>query len=204
MRCGRRAATAAACAAIALVISGCATTDDSQPMKYDSETVSNLASSLRSSGSESQALALDDGVVNAEEYQALFEELRGCIEGKGYGLEGPYTSPLTGVTLEFAYRDNGRAQDVAMPDYEKCETAYWLPAASVYSATAPQRMDGAFKAGLIKCMSDADESASTDAITFTELVGSNASSARIETASDCAREVAFLQNPELISLSIVI
>lgn len=191
--------------ALTLATTACGSgANSNQPMEYDASTITQLSDHLRDQGSEAQADALKDGVISADEYQNLFDGLRKCIEDKGYGLDGPYTSPLTGTTLEFAYRDNGRTAEQTMPDYEECETLFWQPAAAVFAATSAQRMDGDFKAGVIQCLARAGEEASAEAITYAELVGTGASQTRIEKASECARDVAFGQNPDLITLSIIL
>lgn len=190
--------------AIALMLVACSEVDaapGSGRFILTKSQVMKIAEEAKASGSTEQANALSDGDVTSEEYLAAFQSLRDCVESRGYVVEGPETSPLTGSTIEFAYEAGGLDMTKALQHYEDCEAEHWSYIGGVYSSTVAQKTEPTLLAEIVSCLEIEGIAADPDAQLYVDLVStddSEATSALIK----CAQERTWRLYPDLPALSI--
>jgi len=188
-------------ALLVIALAGCTSTGKSDSL-LSSDQVIAMGVEAEKNGYEEQAKALSDGVVSASEYRAAYDLVSACVAGKGYLVSDPVVNPLTSTTYEFTYDSNGRDQDSAIDDYQKCEDRYWGDVALAYGSNAPQSIEPQLKEAIVQCMKVASVNISAaDVTTLKDLVGENDGS-REQAARDCSLSETQRLYPDMPSVTI--
>jgi hypothetical protein len=107
---------------------------------------------LEEQGYTVQAEMLSDGKVTLEEYREAWDLYRECLEDNGLVIQGPWTSPLDGITIFHAVDYNALADGVGEQLGDECYNRYWMPLGADYVITHPGSMEPAMLEAMADCM----------------------------------------------------
>ncbi len=145
-------------------------------------------------GNVEVAEALGDGVVTFSEYSDAFDNLRACVEGRGYGITDPILSLATNTHFDFSYDTLGRPMDVAVREVDECEGKYWTLVSMIYVDGTPQQMDPGLRAAVRLCLRAQGIELDPDAATIWQMVDSTGEDEKV---NRCLADESYARNPGL-------
>ncbi|UJP09311.1 hypothetical protein L2X99_12820 [Microbacterium sp. KUDC0406] len=201
----KAAATIVLCVA-AVALSSCVadTGSPQDDVPFTSEKIKAISDYQDKQGNREQAEILSDGEITEDEYWQALTALRECVESKGYGFSEPVLSPVTGITYEFVYYGNGRAEDQVLSDTAACESKYWEPTSSAFQSTHEQVMDRALRTAVLSCLDHGGHPGVADGRNLAEIspVIDDDFSTR-EAARECTSAEAQKLYPNLPSVTVI-
>lgn len=147
-------------------------------------------------GNTEVAEALRDGVVTFSEYSEAFDNLRACVEGRGYGITDPILSLATNTHFDFSYDSLGRSHDIAGREVEECEWKYWMLVSMIYVDSTPQQMDPGLRAAVDACLQAKGIELDPDAATIWQMVKATGEEEKV---NSCLADESFARTPGLSS-----
>ncbi|MEV8241962.1 hypothetical protein AB0O90_17085 [Microbacterium testaceum] len=191
-----RAAAATAMAA-ALLLAGCSSAPAPE-IATGPELVKQLAQQAREAGYEESASRLEDGVIDKNEYDAAFGDMRSCFEGLGMTLEDVSINRGDGIRYIYRVEGSGFSQNTIEDADAACTDRYFSHVDSAYIATTPPKMDEPLRVATIECMRSAGYDMSGSEATFADIAVSPDADGgrRYKTADSCATEAVLSLYPD--------
>ena len=142
-----------------------------------------------------QRSILADRRVTLAELNQAFASYGTCLDAAGFMLTSSAWDPLTNTQRILAYappagRTRTTAATGAAPE-DACEDQYWTPAAQIYAADTPSRMDPQLASAMVACMDGKgyDARRSTSFGDLVGAVGGRAQGRRVQAGQDCLARV---------------
>lgn len=188
----------------ALAMSGCTGPSTDATELTPREVVLAAADEAKKQGLDFQYRAMEDGVVDSEDYDAAYKALASCYATSGLGIDPPVLNPVDGLTYIFDLRANGLAPEKVDEVQSMCLAEYWVPINGIFLSTNTQRMDEVLRTSSIDCMREEGFQLSGEELTFSELVGEPDATDRTQynTARDCVVKLAHELFPEIPGINL--
>ncbi|MCU1441310.1 MAG: hypothetical protein JWP85_2307 [Rhodoglobus sp.] len=169
------------------------------------ELVLALAAEAQEQGHPAQYELMKDGVVDLEDYDTAYRQLRACLEAGGMTVTDPIISPADGLRYIFEYDANGLAPQTVDEVQGECEAQFWVPVNAAYADTNPAVMEEALRTASLECLEQAGFDMTGEERNFPEMVGDpdvDGGDQR-EAAADCVFTAAHELYPELPNLTLI-
>jgi hypothetical protein len=187
-------------AAVAL-LAGCSAPEP----PTERELVLALAAESQEQGHPAQYELMKDGVVDLEDYDTAYRQLRACMEEGGMLVTDPIVSPADGLRYIFEFDANGLAPEVVDEVQRDCEAQYWTPLNAAYGDTNPAVMEESLRRASLECLEQAGYDMTGEEQNFAEMVGDPTADEgeQREAAADCVFEAARKLYPDLPNLTLI-
>jgi hypothetical protein len=169
------------------------------------ELVLALAAEAQEQGHPAQHELMKDGVVDLEDYDTAYRQLRACMEEGGIAVTDPIVSPADGLRYIFEFDANGLAPEAVDEVQGECEARFWVPINAAYGDTNPAVMDEALRAASLECLEHAGFDMTGEERNFPDMAGDPQADdgEQREAAADCVFAAAHELYPELPNLTLI-